>query len=189
MTYLYIKQHRITGLKYFGMTKRKDPFKYDGSGYYWNLHLKKHGRKYIQTIEIYGFDNQELCTQFALKFSRDNNIVESDEWANLVLEDGYNGNTGFKHTDEAKRKISIGSKKFIRTEQHKSRISQSKMGKTHTEDTKKNMSDGAKRRYNSKVHPRLGKTYTQSQLQCPNCNKIGGISAMKRYHFDNCKSY
>jgi len=24
-------------------------------------------------------------------------------------------------------------------------------------------------------------------IKCPHCNKIGGIPAMKRWHFDNCK--
>ena len=36
-TWLYIKQHNITKLKYFGKTVRKDPIKYKGSGTYWNL--------------------------------------------------------------------------------------------------------------------------------------------------------
>jgi hypothetical protein len=86
--YLYVKQHRITKLKYFGKTIR-NPFKYNGSGKYWQRHIKTYGC-FIDTIEVYGFDSQELCTQFALKFSLDNNIVESKNWANLILEDGIN---------------------------------------------------------------------------------------------------
>lgn len=27
----------------------------------------------------------------------------------------------------------------------------------------------------------------QKKIKCPHCNKIGGISAMKRHHFDKCK--
>ena len=41
-TYLYVKTHNITGLKYFGKTTN-DPYTYYGSGKYWLLHLKKHG--------------------------------------------------------------------------------------------------------------------------------------------------
>ena len=33
-TYLYIKQHSVTKLKYFGKTTKKDPVKYLGSGIY-----------------------------------------------------------------------------------------------------------------------------------------------------------
>lgn len=27
----------------------------------------------------------------------------------------------------------------------------------------------------------------QKRIECPHCGKVGGKSAMKRYHFDNCK--
>ena len=47
-TYLYIKQHKITKLKYFGKTT-KDPNKYLGSGKHWIRHIKKHGLE-IDTI-------------------------------------------------------------------------------------------------------------------------------------------
>ena len=40
--YLYVKQHSVTGLKYFGRTECKNPFRYKGSGSYWKKHLKKH---------------------------------------------------------------------------------------------------------------------------------------------------
>lgn len=89
--YLYIKQHSITGLKYFGKTKFKNPFKYLGSGKYWTRHISKHGKEYIKTLEIYGFDDYESCSEFALKFSTENNIVYSDDWANLKLENGLDG--------------------------------------------------------------------------------------------------
>lgn len=39
-TYLMIKQHEITGLKYLCKTTRKDPLKYNGSGRYWKPHIK-----------------------------------------------------------------------------------------------------------------------------------------------------
>lgn len=90
--YLYIKQHSVTGLKYFGFTQKKNPFKYRGSGLYWGRHLKKHGND-IKTIEIFGFDNHDMCREFAIKFSIINNIAESSEWANLKSEDATNGGT------------------------------------------------------------------------------------------------
>jgi group I intron endonuclease len=37
------------------------------------------------------------------------------------------------------------------------------------------------------VSPRRIKGYKQQLTVCPHCHKIGGDSAMKRYHFDNCK--
>jgi hypothetical protein len=88
--YLYVKEHKITKLKYFGFTTKRNPFKYKGSGLYWTRHLKKHG-SHFNTIEIWGFDNHDLCRDFAIKFSNENNISESTEWANLKTEDATNG--------------------------------------------------------------------------------------------------
>ena len=97
--YLYIKQHSITKLKYFGKTY-KDPNKYMGSGKHWLRHIKKHGINYVETIWYQLFtDEQELIT-YALNFSIQNNIVESSQWANLKNENGLDG--GFdKHTQES----------------------------------------------------------------------------------------
>ena len=83
-TYLYIKIHNKTGLKYFGKTTQ-NPFKYKGSGVRWLRHIKKHG--YDVTTKIVGFFVDELeCKNFAMKFSKDNNIVKSKKWANIVEE-------------------------------------------------------------------------------------------------------
>jgi len=69
-TYLYVKTHNGTGLKYFGKTV-KDPHKYFGSGKYWVRHLEKYGRDV--TTEILGFfTNAEECRAAALKFSVEN---------------------------------------------------------------------------------------------------------------------
>lgn len=88
--YLYVKTHNITGLKYFGKTYRKDPSKYLGSGVYWRAHLKKHGNDV--TTEIVGaFEDLEEATRFALKFSKDNDIVASPLWANLIDENAVDG--------------------------------------------------------------------------------------------------
>ena len=116
--YLYVKQQPVSGLKYFGRTIRKDPFKYKGSGTYWVNHYKKYGSNSIKTLEIWGFDSQELCSEFALKFSEENNIVESEEWANQIPENGESHFSGLKFTDDHKNKISksnMGKKKSLET--------------------------------------------------------------------------
>lgn len=88
--YLYVKQHRVTGLKYFGVTIKKDPKVYLGSGLHWRRHLKTHGND-VDTLEIWEFDDQDECERFALEFSEKNNIVESTEWANLRPENARAG--------------------------------------------------------------------------------------------------
>lgn len=100
-TYLYIKQHSISKLKYFGKTVKKDPYTYLGSGKYWRRHIKKYGEEFVETIWIELFTDKDKLINFALNFSNKNNIIESSDWANLKLENGLDG--GFdKHTEKSK---------------------------------------------------------------------------------------
>ena len=89
ITYLYHKRHKLTGLNYFGKTIR-DPYTYHGSGVYWNSHLEKHGAD-IETVQVWEFNNIAECSKFATDFSTINNIVESKDWANLIVENGTTG--------------------------------------------------------------------------------------------------
>ena len=114
-TYLYIKQHNITGLKYFGKTVKDDPVKYKGSGKHWTRHIEKYGNN-VTTIWYQRFDDKQALTEYAINFSKNNNIVESKEWANLKDEDGLwgGGVKGSKitpHSEEHKRKISESIRK------------------------------------------------------------------------------
>lgn len=104
-TYLYIKTHNITGLKYFGKTIN-DPYKYCGSGKRWLNHIRKHG--YHITTEILGYyTNKEECISAALHFSVINNISSSDEWANIIPENGINGggDCSQMHTSLVRKKV------------------------------------------------------------------------------------
>jgi hypothetical protein len=129
-TYLYIKTHKVTGLKYFGKTTKSDPKSYKGSGIYWKKHLAKYG--YLVDTEIVGvFDSIEECANFATIFSIENNIIDSPEWANLKLENGLDGSPiGVKFSDE-----------------HKENIRKSRIGKCFnpfTDETRQRMSAASK---------------------------------------------
>lgn len=110
MIYLYIKIHNVTGLKYFGRTVKSDPHKYQGSGKYWKRHIAKYGYD-VTTIIIGTYEKQEECEKDAIEFSIKNNIVESAEWANLIMETGKNGAPP-SHTKDTKEKISKTSTKM-----------------------------------------------------------------------------
>ena len=90
-TYLLIMEHNITGLKYFCKTTMRDRLhRYKGSGVAWNKHLKEFGREV--TVKIFGFyTDGKKCFDDAIKFSTDNDIVNSKEWANMIPETGKNG--------------------------------------------------------------------------------------------------
>jgi len=130
---LYIATHNITGLKYFGKsslfhTKEDLQRSYKGSGTYWKRHLKEHGRDV--SMEIFGTFNIDEVVEIALSFSRENDIVNSKEWANLILENGLDGReTGYSHTEDVKKKIGQKSK-----------------GRLHSSETKMIISEASKNR-------------------------------------------
>lgn len=112
--YLYIKTHNETGLKYLGKTT-KDPYKYNGSGVVWKSHIKKHGNN-VTTEVIFEASDKDVFRETAIRYSKELNIVESPEWANLTIEEGQGGatygNRGKKHTQHYKLQRSEQQKVF-----------------------------------------------------------------------------
>lgn len=128
-TWLYIKQHNVTGLKYFGKTIN-DPIVYKGSGKRWVNHIKKHGND-VTTIWCQLFKDKETMVLYATSFSKEHNITESTEWANLMIEDGLQGGFTGPISVETKIKRSIAQKKRVRmpvSNDTKIKISNSKKG-------------------------------------------------------------
>lgn len=125
MIYLYIKTHNQTGLKYFGKTT-KDPFTYKGSGKYWLKHLSKYGND-VSTQVISEFDDIDKCSKFALSFSKENNIVESEEWANFREENGLDGapvgHPGHIFTPEQISQMSLKLKDRWKNQSYKDKLS------------------------------------------------------------------
>lgn len=109
-TYLYIKQHNKTGLKYFGKTSNPDPVSYPGSGVYWTRHLDIHSNDV--TTEIYGYYlDVNILQRDAIEFSIKHNIVESKEWANHIVENGISGGDNSScFTEESRKKIANSNK-------------------------------------------------------------------------------
>jgi len=126
-TRLAIKE--LNGKLYFCKSISKDIVAYTGSGTLWRRICKKYGKENIKTLWVsdWYFTPQEI-QQVALHFSKENQIVESDKWANMKPEDGLDGgiqsdktiqqiaskNTGQKRTpeqNEAKSKRQRGTKK------------------------------------------------------------------------------
>lgn len=132
MIHLYVKQHYVTSLKYFGKTSTYNPFVYNGSGKYWKQHLKKHG-EFVKTLAVYSFNCQKECTNFAIEFSNLNNIVESKRWANLQLENGVDGWTYDTPRGNTPVKRSIPSK--YGSIEHKHKISLALKGKRRSPKT------------------------------------------------------
>ena len=90
--YLYVKTHNKTGLKYLGKTTQ-NPFKYVGSGTRWKNHLKKHGNDISTEVLCESQDHQCIKEQ-GIYYSELWDVVKSNEWANLKIEEG---DGGFSH--------------------------------------------------------------------------------------------
>jgi len=92
-------------------------------------------------------------------------------------------NKGIKTPDEVKEKQSLAKvgKQSPRlgkqnSENHRLAISLGKKGKKLSAEV-----------YKQQALKRLG--YKHEIVTCPNCGKSGGITAMPRWHFNNCKEY
>lgn len=149
-TWLYVKQHNVTGLKYFGKTVRSDPYLYMGSGVKWRAHLTEFGNN-VSTIWVRLFETKDELMSYALQFSLDNNIVESNEWANLVIENGKAGggvtgaNKGRKLSEKTKAKM-----RKPKTEEHKLAMSKALTGRVMSSESREKMS---KSRIGKKLKP------------------------------------
>lgn len=150
-TYLYIKQHAVTGKLYFGKTVSKYVKKYQGSGKLWTRHIRKHGKEHIITLWYCLFYEEASIKQFALSCSEQWNIVESDQWLNLRPEDGLSGgnmkgvNKGVPKSLMHKHNLSLAGKgkhNHKHTKETCLKISKSKAGKPFSSDHKENVSKG-----------------------------------------------
>lgn len=171
-TYLYIKQHSVTGLKYFGKTIQ-DPYKYLGSGTRWTNHIKKHGKQFVETIWLSEPYTDTSITEVALLISEHWDIVNSNEWANIRVEDGLSGGDTFSGKKHSETTILLMQEKAqlrpLPSQETKNKISKSKKGKTPWNAGKK---------YHNKPY---------KKISCPHCDKECIPTNAKRWHFDNCK--
>jgi hypothetical protein len=146
-TYLYVKTHNKTGLKYFGKTTKSNPNSYWGSGKHWLRHLKKHGNDV--TTEIIGFfTNREECVKVAIEFSESNRIVESKEWSNMRPENGLDG----------------GATRYgPHSEVTKQKIGDSQRGKILSDDTKRLLKEARSKQVNVRQKGEWSQTESAKQ--------------------------
>jgi hypothetical protein len=182
MFYLMIKKHNKTGMKYLCQTRRKDPFLYTGSGKYWKLYLEKHGNDIVTEI-IGTYQTKEELKEAGIYYSNLYNVIDSEEWANLKLEEGDGGRTS----------DTIGYKEG--------------MQKRRSYAGKNNPQYGKTGYWANKVGPMLGKNWynngtkevlTDTQpdgwnngritKMCEHCSKTLNLVNYKRWHGERCKA-
>jgi len=97
-------------------------------------------------------------------------------------------------SEETKIKISNAKKGVKLSDKHKEALSKNKKGMKglhHSEETKDKIRLsrlGKKSSHSEEAKANMRKPKgPQKKIICPYCNKEGGASNMKRWHFDNCK--
>lgn len=132
-TYLYIKQHSVTGLLYFGKTI-KNPNTYFGSGKRWMRHIKKHGLEFVETLWTELYDDIYELHSTAIMLSELFDVVKSDVWANLMVENGLTGNChGGTASEETRHKQSIAKKGKKQKPEHIAKVAEANRG-PHSEE-------------------------------------------------------
>jgi hypothetical protein len=89
-TRLAIKE--LAGKLYFCKSISDNIENYGGSGVIWKKRIKKYGKENIKTLWVSDwYHSPHEIQEIALHFSKENQIVESDRWANLKPENGLDG--------------------------------------------------------------------------------------------------
>lgn len=178
--YLLIKEHLDTGLKYLckhSAESAEECDTYKGSGKYWKNHLKKHGNN-VSTKCIFVTEDKQKFREVALQYSLKYDVVKSENWANLCLEQGEGGDTVIDkklHGQKSKEmwKNPIIREKLLKHLTEQVKISQPLAAKAakeklkgvpKTEEHKKNMSgkrphvnqSGSKNNYAKKIETPFG---------------------------------
>jgi hypothetical protein len=145
-TWLCVKQHSVTGLKYFCKTVKKNPLKYNGSGKFWKNHITKYGKDKVITLWCHLYTDKQTIIDEAIAFSKYHDIVNSNDWANLIPENGWWGGGAV-----------IGSK---RSKETCERIGQTSRGRLWSEESKQNFKKPKTAQHNHTMSLiRKGKTW------------------------------
>jgi hypothetical protein len=209
-TWLYVKVHRDTGLKYLGKTIR-DPNSYDGSGVYWKRHLAKYG-KHVDTIWSHLYTDPDILKSEAEFFSKVYDIRTSSEWANLVEENGSTGGNLYDQTtEEHKLLMSVRTTGKKMPADHGKNVSKSKSGKkmsplgllAHEQMVRESLAGVPKtKNHRMKISTSLSGLQKSDdhkmnlsesikkleKIECSKCGKFCSPGNAKRWHFDNCRN-
>lgn len=95
---------------------------------------------------------------------------------------------GYKHSEETKKKISQSMTGKKPSDLNRIKRMEAMLGRKQSDEEKEKRASklrGLKRSEEFKLRMKKPK----KQVQCPCCQKIGGLAVMKRWHFDNCNKY
>lgn len=215
ITNIYKKQHyygvrtskllpiKDIGIKYFSSSNDKDFIK----------DQKENPQNYKYKV-IKTFKDRETALKLEIKLHNRFDVAVNESFYNrskqtttkfdttgLSLNKGQiSHNKGKKMSNEQKKKISESLKGRKRPKEVIEKMSLAlkgiippNKGKKMSDEQKKKISESLKGdknvrygvKHSEETKEKMRKP--KEKVKCPYCDKIGGISQMKRWHFDNCK--
>ena len=175
---------------YIGIGNKKRPTSKKDRNKFWHHIVKKHG--YDVEVIAEGLSWADACELEEFLIS----IYGRRDLGTGTLVNLTNGGEGakgitYKHSVESRKKISEAKKGKKQSLKHiKNRIESFK-GYKHSVKSIKKMSEAKKgKKFSAEHRKKISKAHKgmpQKKVTCPHCKKEGGITNMKRYHFDNCK--
>lgn len=196
--YILLKTHNVTKLKYLcrHVTDNEHTcYTYTGSGTYWKRHIEKHGND-VSTQILAKCETYVEATKIGIEYSKLWNVVDSDEFANLVQESGQGGSevakcrkkfNRFGYEREPVRLL--GNDNPSKRPEVGKKISEKLTGRVISWGDKISESCKGRVAHNKgKPNPHAKTDQMNISVECPHCGKSGGLGAMKRWHFDNCKN-
>ena len=142
----------------------------------------------MTTEVVFHSDDISDIKRKGLEMSRKHNIVESEEWANLMEENGIGGvtSTSFKPGNEpwckGKKLDSVSEKRKEYWRKWREKNPDYKSNWKINKRTKKGITEETREVWKKSVT----KT-NKSIIECPHCKKTGNPGNMKRWHFDKCR--
>ena len=213
MAYTYKLTHKLSGQFYFGsrqvnvLSPKEDLPIYQSS----SKIVKEIGFENFEWEILAEFDSGDDAYDY------ENRLIKENFRNHLILNRHYrsDGKSRFKrsgpHSNETKSKMSKskrGKKIGPMSNDHKKKISEGLSGIKFgpmSDIQKKKISDAQKgkkkkplseyqkecvsKAQSGKIISENTKAKMRREVTCPHCGKTGGITAMKCWHFDNCKLY
>lgn len=116
---------------------------------------------------------------------------EHNKWHGKQRKGTNNFHYGKSLSNEIKRKMSEARKGMKQPENVRKKISESHKGIKHSKETKKRLSEIRRgRKLSVQTKEKISKSNKGTKhliVKCPYCGNEGGITGMKRWHFENCK--
>jgi hypothetical protein len=161
---------RLAGQFYFCKSTKEDFITYVGSGVRWLKRIKKYGRKNVETLWVsdWYFCPHEL-QEIALHFSKENQIVESDRWANIKPENGLDGGMD----DETRVRVN----RCPNRRRNQSAKMSSDKNPSKLPDSKKKASERMKEKWEDPVFRETSTTRVKKQWDDPDFQKVNSERA------------